>query len=92
MRPRLQDAGEVNQVDYDNTEKLLNAHMSEWYLIMKGNDRVANNFQPTNNMIPPMHGLRKDHKVFDDAIKRPQMRPVSGTVVASNCRISHFCP
>ena len=90
MRPHLQDAEEVNQVDYDNTEKLLNAHMSAWCLIMKGDDRITNNFQSINNMIPPIYGLRKDHKVFDDAIKGPPMRPVCGAVVASNYRISHF--
>ena len=90
MRPHLQNAEKVNQVDYDNTEKLLNAHMSAWCMFMKGDDRITNNFHSTNNMVPPIYGLRKDHKVFEDAIKGPPTRPVCGAVIASNYRISHF--
>ena len=64
--------------------------MSAWCMIMKGDDRITNNFHSTNNMVPPIYGLRKDHKVFKDAIKGPLMRPVSGAVIASNYRISYF--
>ena len=64
--------------------------MSAWCLIMKGDDRMTNNFQSTNNMIPPIYGLRKDHKMFEDASKGPPTRPVCGAVIASNYRISHF--
>ena len=90
MRPHLQGMKEVTQIDYDNTENLLNAHMSAWCTIMKGDDRTTNNFQSTNNMIPPVYGLRKDHKDFEDINKGPPTRPACGAVVASNYRISHF--
>ena len=90
MQPHLQGMKEVTQIDYDNTEKLLNAHMSAWCTIMKGDDRTTNNFQSTNNMTPPVYGLRKDHKDFEDVNKDPPTRPVCGAVVASNYRISHF--
>ena len=72
MQPHLQGMKEVTQIDYDNTEKLLNAHVSAWCTIMKGDDRTTNNFQSTNNMIPPVYGLRKDHKDFEDINKGHQ--------------------
>ena len=72
MQPHLQGMKEVTQIDYDNTEKLLNAHMSAWCTIMKGDDRTTNIFQSTNNMIPPVYGLRKDHKDFEDINKGHQ--------------------
>ena len=49
MKPHLQGMKEVTQIDYDNTEILLNAHMSAWCTIMKGDERTTNNFQSTNN-------------------------------------------
>ena len=75
---------------YDNTEKLLIAHMYAWCLTMKGDDGITYNFQSTNNRIPIKYGLRKDHKVFEDAVKGPPTRPVCGAVIASNYGISHF--
>ena len=43
-----------------------------------------------NNDIPPLYGLRKDHKVITDAIKGPRSRPVCGAVTSCNFRISYF--
>ena len=51
---------------------------------MKGDDRITNNFHSTNYMIPSSYGLRKDHKIFEGAIKGPPTRPVCGAVIASN--------
>ena len=44
------------------TEKLLNAHMQTWSRIMNFEKRVTQNFMTENNEIPPLYGLRKDHK------------------------------
>ena len=90
MKPHVEGMMEVTQTDYENTERLLNAHMSAWSTILGAKERVANNFQSKNNMIPPLYGLRKDHKKFDDENKGPPTRPVCGAVVASNYRISYF--
>ena len=59
---------EVIEVGCNTTEKLLNAHISAWCLIMKGGDRITNNFPSTNNMVSALYGLSKDHKIFKDAI------------------------
>ena len=57
---------------------------------MKGDDRTTNNFQSTNNMIPPVYGLMKDHNDFEDVNKSPPKGSVCGAVVAGNSRISNF--
>ena len=90
MQPHLQGMEEVTTNDYDNTEKLLNAHISTWCTIMKGDDRTTNNFQLTNDMIPLICGLIKYHKIVQDVKKGPPTKPVCGAVIASNYRISHF--
>ena len=54
---------------------------------MKANDRVRQNFHALNNDIPPIYGLRKDHKPGDNP---PPLRPVCGAVTSCNSRISYF--
>ena len=48
---------------------------------------MVRNFITSNNDIPPLYGLREDHKVITDEIKGP---PVCGAVTSSNFRISYF--
>ena len=66
--------------------------MQTWCRVMKFDKKVANNFLASNNEIPPLYGLRKDHKEVPEGEegKGPPQRPVCGAVVASNFRISHF--
>ena len=58
--------------------------------MLGGDDRLRRNFKAINNQIPPLYGLRKDHKPFDDEFKGPPMRPVCGGIVSCNYRISYF--
>ena len=62
MAPHLEGTIPVTEEDYAESEKLLNAHMQVWSRIMKLSTRVSSDFQAENNEIPPLHGLRKDHK------------------------------
>ena len=66
--------------------------MQNWCRIMKMEKGVAQNFVTENNEIPPLYGLRKDHKSVPagEEEKGPPQRPVCGAVVASNYRLSHF--
>ena len=89
MEPHL-SATKVAQSDYDKTEKLLNAHMTSWCNILSSDDRVRNNFIAVNNQVPPLYGLRKDHKAYENSCEGPPTRPVCGANVASSKRISHF--
>ena len=92
MQPHLEGTLPSTEEEYFKTEKLLNAHMQTWCRIMKVDKRVANNFITENNEIPPLYGLRKDHKEVPvgEEEKGPPQRPVCGAVVASNYRLSHF--
>ena len=92
MQPHLEGTIPSDQEEYERCEKLLNAHMKSWSRIMDFDKKVSNNFQAVNNEIPPLYGLRKDHKEIPpgEEEKGPPQRPVCGAVVASNYRISHF--
>ena len=59
---------------------------------MNFDKRVSNAFEASNNDIPPLYGLRKEHKrvTAGEEEKGPPQRPVCGAVVGSNYRISHF--
>ena len=46
--------------------------------------------KPLKIEMPPLYGLRKDHKAHVDADVGPPTRPVCGAVVSSNYRVSHF--
>ena len=81
-----------SEEEYEKTEKLLNAHMQVLSRVLCFDKRVAQSFITENNEIPPLYGLRKDHKEIPEGEeeKGPPQRPVCGAVVASNYRLSHF--
>ena len=81
---------ETTEETNDKTERLLNCHMQALCRIFSASDRVSNNFQSSNNDIPPIYGLRKDHKDHDDMFTGPPLRPVCGAVTSCNYRISYF--
>ena len=89
IQPHL-STQEASEGEYLKTEKVLNAHMTAWCNIMQSSDRVRNNFISVNNKVPPIYGLRKDHKIHDDPIEGPPTRPVCGANVSSSRRISNF--
>ena len=64
--------------------------MKSWFIMMNGAKQLRRNYQASNNNIPPLYGLRKDHKIFNDPNIGPPTRPVCGAVVSSNYRISYF--
>ena len=92
MQPHLEGTIPSTEEEYTKTEKLINAHMMNWCRIMKFDKKVAHNFISENNEIPPLYGLRKDHKDVPagEEEKGPPQRPVCGAVVASNYSLSHF--
>ena len=75
---------------YKTTENLLKCHMQSWCIILNARERMTRNFITSNNGIPPLYGLRKDHKVITDVIKGPPSGPVCGAVTSCNFRISYF--
>ena len=71
--------------DYD--KKLLDSHMQSWSKILNFDNWVTKNYQTSNNTIPLLDSLRKDHNIVQEGT--PQ-RPVCVAIVASNYRISHY--
>ena len=90
IQPHLEGTKETTDEEYSKTEKLLNCHMQAWCRILNAGERTSNNFQASNNDIPPIYGLRKDHKEHHDIINGPPLRPVCGAITSCNYRISYF--
>ena len=65
--------------------------MKSLFIMMNGAKQLRRKYQVSNNNIPPLYGLREDHKVFNDPnIGPPTTLPVCGAVASSNYRISYF--
>ena len=81
---------QTTQDEYDTIETTLNAHVSAWGNIMQMQIRTTRNCISNNNEIPPLYGLRKDHKAFADKMAGPPLRPVCGAIIGNNYRISYL--
>ncbi|CAI9736582.1 Hypothetical predicted protein [Octopus vulgaris] len=90
MQPHIANTKVTTVQAHEEREKVLNAHMMMWTIVLGPQKRTAKNFQAWNNDIPALYGLRKDHKGFTDPIAGPPTRPVCGANIASNYRISYF--
>ena len=90
MQVHLENTEKVSEKLYYDVENKINCHLNGWCNIIHANEQVRRSLQMTNNDIPPQYGLRKDHKVYDDELKGPPLRPVCGAVIASNYRLSYF--
>ncbi|CAI9722317.1 Hypothetical predicted protein [Octopus vulgaris] len=90
MQPHIANTKITTVQAHEEREKVLNAHMMMWTIVLGPQKRTANHFQAWNNDILALCGLRKDHKVITDPIAGPPTRPVCGANIASNYRISYF--
>ncbi|CAI9732667.1 Hypothetical predicted protein [Octopus vulgaris] len=90
MQPHIANMKVTTLQAHEEREKVLNAHMMMWTIVLGPQKRTAYNFQAWNNDIPALYGLRKDHKVTPNPIAGPPTRPVCGANIASNYRISYF--
>ncbi|CAI9743476.1 Hypothetical predicted protein [Octopus vulgaris] len=91
MQPHIANTKITTLQAHEEREKVLNAHMMMWTIVLGPQKRTANNFQAAwNNDILALYGLRKDHKVTTDPIAGPPTRPVCGANIASNYGISYF--
>ena len=87
MKPHLDSTSKVDAKQYENVERTLNGHMSAWCRILNGDERTSSNFQATNNAVPPLYGLRKDHKPCENQVKgaKPSENQVNETGLWGNC-------
>ena len=85
MKPHLEGTVESSEEEYEKTEKLLNAHMQNWGRIVKFGKRVTQNFITENNEIPPLYGLRKDHKIVPEG-EEEKGPPPETSMRSRNCK------
>ena len=52
--------------------------------------RIKNNMINTDSPFAPLYTLRKDHKMYDDSVKGPPMRPVCGSHSSLNHKLSYL--
>jgi len=52
--------------------------------------RIKSDMIGTDNPIPPLYGLRKDHKPCQDDTEGPPVRPVCGAAASYGNRLSHI--
>ena len=77
-------------------ENKMNQHMKQFNKMFKvGSEheherRVEMATHSTNTPAPPLYGLRKDHKVTENVIEGPPVRPVCGANQAPNSRLGNF--
>ena len=90
MKSHHENMETTSDTEYASIENVLNAHITAWGHILNMNRRTQRNFVATHNIVPPLYGLRKDHKNFNSAVEGPPLRPVCGAVVGSNMRILYF--
>ncbi|CAI9743256.1 Hypothetical predicted protein [Octopus vulgaris] len=62
MQPHIANTKVTTVQAHEEREKVLNAHMMMWTIVLGPQKRTAKNFQAWNNDIPALYGLRKDHK------------------------------
>ncbi|CAI9736416.1 Hypothetical predicted protein [Octopus vulgaris] len=71
MQPHIANTKVTTLQAHEEREKVVNAHMMMWTIVLGPQKRTANNFQAWNNDIPALYGLHKDHKVTTDPIAGP---------------------
>ncbi|CAI9736531.1 Hypothetical predicted protein [Octopus vulgaris] len=62
MQPHIANTKVTTLQAHEEREKVLNAHMMMWTIVLGPQKRTANNFQAWNNDIRTLYGLHKDHK------------------------------
>ena len=78
--------------------KLLNNHSKLWSNILNigknsGNnqpDRIKDALKVTDSDVPPMKGMRKDHKVSTDKLLGPPCRPLSNASIGPNSNLANL--
>ena len=82
--------------DVRKIEKKLNSETESWLNILKVAEnvnqfeRTKRNLKSTENPIPTLRGTSKDHKVPDNPIIGPDLRPIMGAKVEPNTSLAQI--
>ena len=89
----------IDDRTYGQMLKEINAHSIMWTNFLKAGEHAGEHGQQRTkeNMLssdrtdpPPLYGLRKDHKKYNDNKIGPPTRPVCGASAAHNGKLSHL--
>ena len=87
----------IDDKQHDKGERELNSHATALLRMMgmkedvgAQGERIRRAVQATGTGMAPFYGLRKDHKVVEDEVKGPRVRPLCGAKECSTRRVSYM--
>ena len=104
MKIHIEKDVSITEEDHIKAQKEANAHSTFWARILgiskdtgkgtvqkqKNHQRAKNNLMVESSELPPVYGLRKDHKLVEDNVKGPPLRPVCSASSAYNSKLAHL--
>ena len=104
MQVHIEQDEDITESDHLKAQKEVNAHSTFWCEILgiskntgksdeqkeRNHQRAKNNLLVEGNDLPPIYGLRKDHKKVSNKEKGPPLRPVCSATNAYNSKIAHL--
>ena len=104
MKVHIDNDEEITEEDHLRVQKEANAHSTFWVKILgvskdtgegekqreRNHQRAKNNLMVEGSELPPVYGLRKDHKKTNDEIKGPPLRPVCSATTAYNSKLANL--
>ena len=104
MQVHIEKDEDITESDHLKAQKEANAHSIFWCEILgiskntgkkdeqkeRNHQRAKNNLLVEGNELPPIYGLRKDHKKVNNEEKGPPLRPVCSATNAYNSKIAHL--
>ena len=95
-RPHIEKDEIVTKKDYEDIEKLINAHSIFWMRMLKvGEDtgdqeRYKQSMKTEDSKRSTLYMFRKDHKHCKDSEKGPQVRPLCDVSDSYGHKLSYF--
>ena len=104
MREHVDKDEDIEESDHWQAQKEANGHSNFWTRILnvskatgkndaqreRNHQRAKNNLIVEGNELPPVYGLRKDHKKASNEEKGPPVRPVCSATNAYNSKLAHL--
>ena len=104
MQVHIEKDEDITETEHLKAQKEANAHSTFWCEILgisnntgkseeqmeRNHQRAKNNLLVEGNELPPVYGLRKDHKPVNNEEKGPPLRPVCSATNAYNSKIAHL--
>ena len=104
MKVHIEKDESITEEEHIKAQKEANAHSTFWAKILgiskdtgkgtvqkqRNHQRAKNNLMVESSELPPVYGLRKDHKHVEDNVKGPPLRPVCSASAAYNSKLAHL--